>query len=106
MRDHTAPSYCGLDKRVQLLVTTDGELQVTRSDALYLEVLGRVACQLQHLRSEVLQDRSAVHCSGGTDPSMARGASLQMSVDAAHGELKERPSEWEHKRVLTWHCEV
>ena len=42
-----------------------------------------------HLRSEVLQDCSTVHGRGGTDPSMARGASLQMSVDAAHGKLKE-----------------
>lgn len=94
VRDHTAPSYGGFDKRVQLLVTTDGELQVTRSDALYLEILGRITCQLQHLGSEVLQDCGAVHCSGGTNSSMACGASLQMSVDAAHGELKERLSEW------------
>ena len=29
----------GLDEGVELLVTTDGELQVTRCDALHLEVL-------------------------------------------------------------------
>jgi len=40
------------------------------------------------LRSEVLQDRSTVDSSRGTNPSVARGASLQMSVDAAHGKLQ------------------
>lgn len=31
---------------------------------------------------------------------MAGGASLQMSVDAAHGKLKDRPSEWEAPKSL------
>lgn len=47
-----------------------------------------------HLSSEVLQNGSTVHCSCGTDPSMARGSSLQMSVDAAHWKLEERPTGW------------
>ena len=42
-----------------------------------------------NLSSEVLQNCSTVHCSSGTDPSVTCGASLQMSVDAAHGKLKE-----------------
>lgn len=52
------------------------------------------------LRSEVLQDRGTVHGSRGTDPSVARSASLQMSVDAAHGKLKDRPSGWEAPKSL------
>lgn len=53
-----------------------------------------------NLSSEVLQDRGAVHCSSGADPPVARGASLQMSVDAAHRKLKERLSEWEARKGL------
>jgi hypothetical protein len=41
--DNTAASDGGLDEGVKLFVTTDGELQVTRGDALDLEVLGGVA---------------------------------------------------------------
>lgn len=42
----TSSSNCCLDKRVQLFVTTDGELQVTGSDTLHLQVFGGVARQL------------------------------------------------------------
>ena len=33
--DDAASSNSGLDERVQLFVTTNGELEVTRSDALH-----------------------------------------------------------------------
>lgn len=39
VRDDTTTSDGGLDECVQLLVTTDGQLQVTRRDALHLEIL-------------------------------------------------------------------
>lgn len=91
VRDHTTPSYGSLDKRIQFFITTDCKLQVTWSDTLYFEILGSVTCQLQYLSSEVLQNCSTVHGSSGTHPSMARGASLQVSVDAAHGKLQPSP---------------
>ena len=47
------------------------------------------------LGREVLQDRGAVHRGRGADPPVARGAGLQVSVDAAHGKLKDRASRWE-----------
>ena len=60
--DYTATSDGSLDKGVQFLITTDCELQVTRSDALDLQILACVASQLKHLSGEVLQDSSRVHC--------------------------------------------
>ena len=50
MRDDSASGDGRLDERVQLLVTTDGELQVARRDTLHLEILGRVAGQLENLK--------------------------------------------------------
>ncbi len=41
---NTAESNGGADERVELFVTADGELEVTRRDALDLQVLGRVLC--------------------------------------------------------------
>lgn len=49
--DDAAAGNGGLDERVQLLITADGQLQMARSDALHLQILGGVACQLQHLRA-------------------------------------------------------
>ena len=37
------------------------DLQVAGSDPLHLEILTGVACQLEHLSSEVLQDSRAVN---------------------------------------------
>ena len=50
VRDDSASGDGRLDERVQLLVTTDGELQVARRDTLHLEILGRVAGQLKNLK--------------------------------------------------------
>ena len=50
VRDHTAAGDGGLDKRVELLVATDGELEVARGDPLHLEVLRGVTGELKHLR--------------------------------------------------------
>jgi len=44
--DHTTTSNGCLDEGVQLFVTTDGQLQVTRRDALHLQVFGGVTSQL------------------------------------------------------------
>lgn len=41
-----------------------------------------------HLSREVLEDGGAVHGGGGADPPVAGGASLQVPMDAAHGELQ------------------
>ena len=52
MRDDSASGDGRLDERVQLLVTTDGELQMARRDTLHLQILGRVAGQLENLNRE------------------------------------------------------
>ena len=52
VRDDTAAGDGRLDERVELLVATDGELQVTRRDTLDAQVLGGVASQLEHLRGQ------------------------------------------------------
>ena len=66
VRDDTAARDGGLDERVELLVAADGELQVARRDALHLEVLGRVARELEDLGGQVLHDRGGVHGGRGT----------------------------------------
>uniref|UniRef100_A0A0E9WDE8 Uncharacterized protein n=1 Tax=Anguilla anguilla TaxID=7936 RepID=A0A0E9WDE8_ANGAN len=69
MGDHTSTGDGGLDERVQLFVPTDGQLQVTRSDALHLQILRGVPRQLQHLSSQVFQNSCTVDgCSAPTRP--------------------------------------
>ena len=59
VRDDTAAGDGRLDEGVELLVATDGELQVTRRDTLDAQVLGGVASQLEHLRGQARHGGSA-----------------------------------------------
>ncbi len=47
-------------KLVQLLVITDGQLEVAGDDSGLLVVTGSIACQLKNLSSQVLHDGSQV----------------------------------------------
>lgn len=87
VRDHTAAGNGRLDERVELLVTTDGELQMARRDALHLEVLGRVPCQLEHLGRQVLEDGRRVDGRRCADTPTRVAAVLEEAMDAPDGEL-------------------
>jgi len=77
-----------LDKGVQLFVSSDGKLQVTGSDTLHLQILGSVACQLEDLSCQVLEDGCRVDGGGGADTSVRGGPVLQVPVDTTHRELE------------------
>lgn len=86
--DDTAASNGGLDQCIQLLVSADGQLQMAGRDALHLQVLGGVSCQLQHLSGEVLEDGARIHGRGGTDTLLVRHALLEETVNTTHRELQ------------------
>jgi hypothetical protein len=88
VRNHPPTSDGSLDERVKFFVPTDGELQVTRSDALNLEVFGGVSSQLENFSGKVLQNCCCVHSSGGTNVLASRNAGLQETVDTSNRELK------------------
>jgi hypothetical protein len=67
VRNDTAASDGGLDKRVQLLISTNGELQVARSDTFHFQILASIACKLENFSSEVFKDCSSVYGSGGSN---------------------------------------
>ena len=90
VRDDATARDGRLDERVELLVTTDGELEVARRDTLDAEVLRRVAGELQHLSSEVLEDGGRVDGSGGANAALGRDAELEVAVDTANRELETR----------------
>ena len=56
VRQDTAERDRGPDKSVEFFVAADGELQVTRGDALDFEVLGGVACEFQDFGGEILKN--------------------------------------------------
>lgn len=100
VRDHTTAGDRRLDQTVQLLVSADGELQVARRDTLHLQILGRVAGQLEDLSGQVLEDGGGVDGRRGTDASVAGRAVLQVPMDTTDGELESCPGRAGHGLCL------
>ena len=74
-------------KLVELLVVSDGELNVSGDDSGLLVVLGGIASELEDLSGEVLKDSSEID--GGTGAnSLGVAALLEESGDSANGELE------------------
>ena len=86
--NNTTAGDGGLDQGVKLLISADGELQVTGSHSLHLEVLAGVASELEHLSGEVLKDSCCVDSRRGANAAARVDTTLQESVDAAHRELQ------------------
>lgn len=55
------------EQLVQLLIVSDGELEMSGDDTSLLVVAGSVTSQLENLGSEVLEDSGQVNGSTGTD---------------------------------------
>ena len=90
MRDHTTASDGGLDKRVELFVAADSELQVTRGDSLHLQILAGVAGKLQNFGSKVLEDSGRVDSRRGSDSAVGADSALEESVDSSDRELQKK----------------
>lgn len=74
---------------VQLLIVSDGELEVTRDDTGLLVVTSGVTSQLEDFGSEVLENGSEVDGSTGTD-TLSVVALSEKTVDTTNGERKTR----------------
>jgi len=56
MRDDSSTSDGSLDQGIQFLVSSDGQLQMSRGDSLHLQIFGCISGQLEHLSGQVLQN--------------------------------------------------
>ena len=65
--DDTTTSNGRFNERVQLLITTNGELEMAGCNTLKLQVFRSVSRELKDLGSQILEDGSAVNGSSGTN---------------------------------------
>ena len=87
MRQHTTKRNRRANKGIELLIPADRKLQVSRRDALDLEVLGRVARQLQHLCCQVFEHCGEVDGGFGADARLLACYGAEVALYAAAGEL-------------------
>ena len=100
VRDHTTARDGCLDQSVELLVTSDGQLQMSGGDSLHLEILGGVSGELQNLGGQVLKDGSSVDGSSGTHSAVRGNSALQESVQTTDGELETSSRGSRHRGLL------
>ena len=97
VRDDTAASDGRLDQRVQLFVSSDRQLQVTRVDSLHFQVFACIASQLEHLGRQIFEDGSAVDSGRGANSSVTGRARLQVTMYTTNGKLKTSSSGTRHR---------
>lgn len=56
MWQYTTEGDSGANQRVKFFVTSNGELQVTRGNALDFEIFGCVTCEFEDFGCEVFED--------------------------------------------------
>jgi len=88
VRQDTSEGDGGADQSVELLITTDSELQVAGGDTLNFEILGSVSSQLENLSSEILKNSGDVDSGFGTNAHLVLGVVLQETLDTTAGELE------------------
>lgn len=108
MRQNTTEGDRGADQSVQLLIATNGKLEVAWGDTLDLEVLGSIliewlerrdsyrcheiledtyARKFEYLGCEVFEDSCYVHGSFGAHAHLVLGVVLEKTLDTTAGKL-------------------
>jgi hypothetical protein len=90
VRQNTTEGNRGVNESIKLLVTSDGELQVSGRDTLDLEILGGIACKFEDFGCQVFENCCDVDGGFCTDAHLVLGLRLEETLDTAAGELVER----------------
>ena len=85
--NNTSTSNGSLDQCVKLLITSDGKLEMSWCDSLHFKILRSVSCEFENFSCQVLEDRSAVNCGGGTNSGVGTYSALQESMNSTDWEL-------------------
>jgi len=87
MRKNTPEGDSGADESVQLFISTDRKLQVTRRDPLYLEILRSVTREFQDFGGEVFENGSHIDSSLCSDAHFVLCVVFEETLDATAGKL-------------------
>lgn len=102
--DDTTAGDSGANQAVQLLVPSDGQLQMARRDPLHFQILTGVAGQFQHFSCQILHDGGGVDGGGWADAPVRGGTVLQVAVNSADRELKACTCRTWHRLGLDFAC--
>ena len=89
MRQHTSKRDRCPNQCIKLLIPSNRKLQVTWRDAFDLQILCRVASQLQNFGGQVFEHGGEVDGSLGADARLLSRYRAEVTLYAAAGELRE-----------------
>jgi hypothetical protein len=87
MWDNTTTSDGSLDQSVKFFISSDSQLEMSWCDSLHFKILRSVSCEFENFSCQVLEDRSAVNCGGGTNSGVGTYSALQESMNSTDWEL-------------------
>lgn len=89
MGQNTTERNGSADQGVELLVTTDSELQMAGRDTLDFEILSGVSSKFEDFGGEVLENGGEIDGGFAADARLLAGDVPEMAFYAAAGELEE-----------------
>jgi hypothetical protein len=87
VRQNTTEGNRGVNESIKFLVASDGELQVSRSNAFDLKILGGISCQFEDFGGQVFQHCCDVDGGFGADAHLVLGLRLEETLHTTTGEL-------------------
>jgi len=84
----TSEGDSGANEGIEFFVTANGKLEMARSNALDLEILGSVSSELENFSSQIFEDCSNIDGSLGSNAHLVLGVVLQETLDTTAGELE------------------
>ena len=85
--DNTTTSDGSLDQSVKFFISSDSQLKMSWRDSLHFKILRSVTCEFKNFSCQVLEDRSAVNCGGGSNSGVGTYSALQESMNSTDWEL-------------------
>ena len=87
VRNNSTTSNGSFDQCIEFLVSTDGQLQMPRSDTLHLQILTSISCKLQYFCGQVLEYGCSIDSSCCTNSPIGGNPSLEQTVNTTHRKL-------------------
>lgn len=88
MRDDTTTGNRRLDESIEFFVSTNRQLQVTRSNTFDLQIFACVSGEFEYFGGEVFQNSRSIYGGRGSDAVSLMYRRLEETVNTTDGELQ------------------
>lgn len=88
VRNHTTTGNGRFDEGIQFFVTTNGQLQMPRRNALHFEIFAGIPGEFQHFGGQILQDGRSIYRRRRTNAMTLVDGMFEEAMHSTDGELQ------------------